>query len=197
MIIPIRMDGIKKSFLEAQQVLADFVADEEKLKQVELAAEVLSRVMRNGGKVISCGNGGSMSDAMHFAEELTGRFRENRVALPAMAISDPTHLTCVANDFGFEYVFSRYVEAHGKAGDVLLAISTSGNSANVLNAVEAAHKKGMLVIGLTGKDGGKMKNMCDVDICVSWNGYSDRIQEVHIKIIHILIEQIEVHLTNS
>lgn len=197
MVIPVRMDGIKKSFLEAQQVLADFVADEEKLKQVELAAEVLSRVVKNGGKVISCGNGGSMSDAMHFAEELTGRFRENRVALPAMAISDPTHLTCVANDFGFEYVFSRYVEAHGKAGDVLLAISTSGNSANVLNAVEAAHKKGMLVIGLTGKDGGKMKNMCDVDICVSWNGYSDRIQEVHIKIIHILIEQIEVHLTNS
>lgn len=197
MVIPVRMDGIKKSFLEAQQVLADFVADEEKLKQVELAAEVLSRVVKNGGKVISCGNGGSMSDAMHFAEELTGRFRENRVALPAMAISDPTHLTCVANDFGFEYVFSRYVEAHGKAGDVLLAISTSGNSANVLNAVEAAHKKGMLVIGLTGKDGGKMKNICDVDICVSWNGYSDRIQEVHIKIIHILIEQIEVHLTDS
>ena len=144
--------------------------------------------------MISCGNGGSMSDAMHFAEELTGRFRGDRPALPAMAISDPTHLTCVANDFGFEYVFSRYVEAHGKAGDVLLAISTSGNSENIVNAVEAAHRKGMLVIGLTGKDGGKMKNRCDVNICVPWNGYSDRIQEIHIKVIHILIEQIELHL---
>ena len=135
-----------------------------------------------------------MSDAMHFAEELTGRFRGDRPALPAMAISDPTHLTCVANDFGFEYVFSRYVEAHGKAGDVLLAISTSGNSENIVKAVDAAHCKGMLVIGLTGKDGGKMKNMCDVNICVPWNGYSDRIQEIHIKVIHILIEQIEAHL---
>ena len=178
------MDSIKKSFLEAQQVLADFVADEEKLKQVGLAAEILSRVLKNGGKVISCGNGGSMSDAMHFAEELTGRFRGDRPALPAMAISDPTHLTCVANDFGFEYVFSRYVEAHGKAGDVLLAISTSGNSENIVKAVDAAHRK----------DGGKMKNMCDVNICVPWNGYSDRIQEIHIKVIHILIEQIEAHL---
>ena len=133
-VIPEYMDSIKKSFLEAQQVLADFVADEEKLKQVGLAAEILSRVLKNGGKVISCGNGGSMSDAMHFAEELTGRFRGDRPALPAMAISDPTHLTCVANDFGFEYVFSRYVEAHGKAGDVLLAISTSGNSENIVRA---------------------------------------------------------------
>ena len=167
------MDSIKKSFLEAQQVLADFVEDEEKLKQVGLAAEVLSRVLKNGGKVISWGD---------------------RPALPAMAISDPTHLTCVANDFGFEYVFSRYVEAHGKAGDVLLAISTSGNSENIVKAVDAAHRKGMLVIGLTGKDGGKMKNMCDVNICVPWNGYSDRIQEIHIKVIHILIEQIEAHL---
>lgn len=146
-VIPEYMDSIKKSFLEAQQVLADFVADEEKLKQVGLAAEILSRVLKNGGKVISCGNGGSMSDAMHFAEELTGRFRGDRPALPAMAISDPTHLTCVANDFGFEYVFSRYVEAHGKAGDVLLAISTSGNSENIVKAVDAAHRKGMLVIG--------------------------------------------------
>lgn len=193
-VIPEYMDSIKKSFLEAQQVLADFVADEEKLKQVGLAAEILSRVLKNGGKVISCGNGGSMSDAMHFAEELTGRFRGDRPALPAMAISDPTHLTCVANDFGFEYVFSRYVEAHGKAGDVLLAISTSGNSANVVNAVNAAHERGMVVIGLTGKDGGQMKNLCDVNICVPWNGYSDRIQEIHIKVIHILIEQVELHL---
>ena len=188
------MDSIKKSFLEAQQVLADFVADDEKLKQVGLAAEILSRILKSGGKVISCGNGGSMSDAMHFAEVFTGRFRGDRPALPAVAISDPTHLTCVANDFGCDYVFSRYVEAHGKAGDVLLAISTSGNSANVVNAVNTAHERGMLVIGLTGKDGGKMKNLCDVNICVPWNGYSDRIQEIHIKIIHILIEQIELHL---
>ncbi|MCR9010964.1 D-sedoheptulose 7-phosphate isomerase [Gabonibacter chumensis] len=185
------MNGIEKSFEDARQLLADFVADEENIYRIEKAGEILVGALREGKKALSCGNGGSLCDAMHFAEELTGRFRENRRALPAVAIADPSHLTCVANDFGFEYVFSRYVEAHGVKGDVLLAISTSGNSLNIVKAIEAAREKGMKVIGLTGKDGGKMREMCDVNICIPWNGYSDRIQEIHIKIIHILIEFIE------
>ena len=189
-VIPEYMDSIKKSFLEAQQVLADFVADEEKLKQVGLAAEILSRVLKNGGKVISCGNGGSMSDAMHFAEELTGRFRGDRPALPAMAISDPTHLTCVANDFGFEYVFSRYVEAHGKAGDVLLAISTSGNSKNVIYAVETAKALGMKTIGMTGEKGGVLKELCDVCICVP-AVETPNIQELHLPVYHTVCMMLE------
>ena len=185
------MNGIEKSFEDARQLLADFVADEENICRIEKAGEILVGALREGKKALSCGNGGSLRDAMHFAEELTGRFRENRRALPAVAIADPSHLTCVANDFGFEYVFSRYVEAHGMKGDVLLAISTSGNSLNIVKAIQAAREKGMKVIGLTGKDGGKMREMCDVNICIPWNGYSDRIQEIHIKIIHILIEFIE------
>jgi D-sedoheptulose 7-phosphate isomerase len=154
--------------------------------------DVITESLKNGGKVISCGNGGSMCDAMHFAEELTGRFRENRKALPAIAISDPSHLTCVANDYGFDKVFSRFVEAVGKKGDTLLAISTSGNSKNILEAIAAAKNSGMKVIGLTGKDGGKMATLCDVEIRAAANAnYSDRIQEIHIKIIHSLIHCIE------
>ncbi|WP_294142700.1 D-sedoheptulose 7-phosphate isomerase [uncultured Sanguibacteroides sp.] len=188
------MSIIEKSFEDARQVLTDFIADKKNIYQVEKAGEILVEAIQEGKKAISCGNGGSLCDAMHFAEELTGRFRENRRALPAIAIADPSHLTCVANDFGFEYVFSRYVEAHGVKGDVLLAISTSGNSLNIIKAIEAAREKEMKVIGLTGKDGGKMRDMCDVNICIPWNGYSDRIQEIHIKIIHILIEFIESKL---
>lgn len=185
------MDLIKNSFLEAQQVLAEFVADEEKLGQVKKAGDLLVEMFRRGGKVFSCGNGGSLCDAMHFAEELTGRFRNDRMALPAIAIADGSHLTCVSNDMGFDQVFAKYVEALGKPEDVLLAISTSGNSPNILRAVEAAREKGMQVIGLTGKTGGEMKALCDVAIVVPWHRYSDRIQEIHIKIIHILIEYIE------
>lgn len=187
----IDMDLIKNSFLEAQQVLAEFVADEEKLEQVKKAGELLVEMFRRGGKVFSCGNGGSLCDAMHFAEELTGRFRENRMALPAIAIADGAHLSCVSNDMGFDQVFAKYIEALGKPEDVLLAISTSGNSSNILQAIKAAREKGMQVIGLTGKNGGKMKALCDVAIVVPWHRYSDRIQEIHIKIIHILIEYIE------
>ncbi len=188
------MDLIKKSFGEALQVLTDFLADSANLDKVEQAGEMLVEMFRAGGKVFSCGNGGSLCDAMHFAEEFTGRFRNNRMALPAIAIADPSHITCIANDYGFEYVFSKYIEAHGKAGDVLLAISTSGNSANVLRAIEAAHEKGMKVIGLSGKSGGQMAESCDVSIIVPWHSYSDRIQEIHIKIIHILIEYVESKL---
>lgn len=188
------MDLIKNSLLQAQKALQDFIADEQNLSRIDQAGLIMSESLRQGGKVISCGNGGSLCDAMHFAEELTGRFREDRRALPAVAIADPSHITCVANDYGFEYIFSKYVEAHGKPGDVLLAISTSGNSANIIRAIEAAKAKEMKIVGLTGKEGGAMKELCDVEIRVSWNGYSDRIQEIHIKVIHILIEYIESKL---
>jgi len=141
--------------------------------------------------VISCGNGGSHCDAMHFAEELSGRYRNDRKALPAVCISDVSHITCVGNDYGFEYIFSRFIEGLGNSNDVLFALSTSGNSANVIRAVEAAQKKGMRVIVLTGKDGGKLGPMADVEVRVPHNGYADRIQEVHIKVIHILILLIE------
>ena len=134
---------------------------------------------------------------MHFAEELTGRFRHERAALPAIAIADPSHFTCVSNDMSFDSVFSKYLEALGDRGDVLLAISTSGNSSNILQAIDTAHVKGMKVIGLTGKTGGEMKEKCDITIVVPWNKYSDRIQEIHIKIIHILIEYIEQALFNT
>lgn len=185
---------IGKSFLDAQKVLNDFVATNDNLEKVQQAGDLLVEMFRKERKVFSCGNGGSLCDAMHFAEELTGRFRQDRAALPAIALADPSHLTCVSNDMRFETVFSRALEALGKPGDVLLAISTSGNSDNILKAIEAAHAKGMKVIGLTGKGGGQMKECCDVCIVVPWNGYSDRIQEIHIKIIHILIEYIEQEL---
>lgn len=188
------MELIKNSFLEAQQILNDFIAAEENLEKVEQAGKLLVGMLQNGGKVFSCGNGGSLCDAMHFAEELTGRFRRDRAALPAIAIADAAHLSCVSNDMGYEEVFSKYLEALGRPGDVLLAISTSGNSENIIKAIRTAHAKGMKVIGLTGKDGGKMKALCDVSLVVPWNGYSDRIQEIHIKIIHILIEYIEYKL---
>ncbi|MFT6815607.1 MAG: D-sedoheptulose 7-phosphate isomerase [Sphingobacteriales bacterium] len=182
---------IAQEFNEAQEVLDNFCSESTNLDAIEKAANELVACFKNGGKVISCGNGGSMSDAMHFAEELSGRFREDRKALPALALSDPAFLTCAANDFGFELAFARGVEAFGKEGDVLLAISTSGNSQNVLHAAESAKSKGLRVIALTGKDGGNLAKMCDVEIRVPHKGYSDRIQEMHIKIIHILIMLVE------
>ncbi|SFB79169.1 D-sedoheptulose 7-phosphate isomerase [Flexibacter flexilis DSM 6793] len=176
---------------EAANVLAAFMANENNIAQIEAAAQLMADSINAGGKILSCGNGGSHCDAMHFAEELSGRYRENRRALPAIAISDVSHITCTANDFGFEYIFSRYVEGLGREGDVLLGLSTSGNSANVLRAVEAARQKNMKVVLLTGKDGGKMAGLADVEIRVPHFGYADRIQEVHIKVIHILMLLIE------
>ena len=172
-------------------MLQSFISEEKHILQISSAASLIAATVKNGGKVISCGNGGSHCDAMHFAEELTGRYRENRKAIPAIAISDPSHISCVGNDYGFEFIFSRYVEALGQPGDVLFAISTSGNSANVLKAVEAAKQMQMKVIALTGKDGGKLGPMADIEIRVPHMGYADRIQEIHIKIIHILILLIE------
>lgn len=175
---------------DAKQVLNGFISNESNIQLIDEVVNSLSKAFENKNMIISCGNGGSMCDSMHFAEELTGRFRKERAPLPAMSISDPSHMTCVANDYGYEFVFSRYVEAFGKEGDFLLAISTSGNSANVINAVESAKSKKMKVIGLLGKDGGKLKSMVDFPFVVE-SSVSDRIQEIHIKLIHIFIEGIE------
>jgi D-sedoheptulose 7-phosphate isomerase len=176
---------------EASRILIQFLNDPVALSKIEQASKIISQAVQSGGKVISCGNGGSHCDAMHFAEELTGRYREDRKAIPAICISDPSHLSCVSNDYGYEYVFSRYLEALGNQGDVLLAISTSGNSLNVLRAAQTAKEKGLTVIALTGKDGGKLAPLATVELRVPHFGYADRIQEVHIKVIHILILLIE------
>ena len=176
---------------EAALVLNTFLANAENISAIEEASKVIADSVKAGGKVISCGNGGSHCDAMHFAEELTGRYRENRKAIPAICVSDPSHISCVSNDFGYEFVFSRYLEALGNKGDVMLGISTSGNSANIIRAAQTAKERGMKVIILSGKDGGKLAPYADVEIRVSHFGYADRIQEVHIKIIHILILLIE------
>ncbi|MEJ2762873.1 D-sedoheptulose 7-phosphate isomerase [Photobacterium sp. MCCC 1A19761] len=184
-------DLIRAELTEAADVLNRFLSDEKNLADIEAAAKLLAASFKQGGKVLSCGNGGSHCDAMHFAEELTGRYRENRPGYPGIAISDPSHLSCVSNDFGYEYVFSRYLEAVGAEGDVLFGLSTSGNSGNILKAIEAAKAKGMKTIALTGKDGGQMAGLADVEIRVPHFGFADRIQEVHIKIIHILIMLVE------
>lgn len=176
---------------QAAEVLQGFLKDENNLKNIEAAAKAIADSIIQGGKVISCGNGGSHCDAMHFAEELTGRYRDNRKAIAAICVSDPSHISCVSNDFGYEFVFSRYLEALGNKGDVLLGISTSGNSANIIRAAQTAKEKGMKVIILSGKDGGKLAPLADIELRVPHFGYADRIQEVHIKIIHILILLIE------
>jgi len=184
-------EQIRTNLLEGKSVLENFLADDGNIHAIASAAEIMTNAIRSGKKIMSCGNGGSHCDAMHFAEELSGRYRNNRPALAAMSISDPSHITCVGNDYGFDFIFSRMVEALGNEGDVLLGISTSGNSRNIIQAVEAARKKGMKVVLLSGKDGGKMAGTADVEIRVPHFGYADRIQEIHIKVIHILIQQIE------
>lgn len=187
---------IRAELQEAQHVLNQFISNPSNLAQIEQAATVMAFAVKSGGKILSCGNGGSMCDAMHFAEELTGRYRHDRPAIPAIAISDASHLSCVSNDYGYEKVFSRYVEALGQPNDVLLGISTSGNSGNVINAAETARQKNLKVITLTGKDGGKLAELSDIEIRVPHFGYADRIQEIHIKVIHILILLIEQHLAS-
>ena len=182
---------IKDELLEAEKVLQAFIEDEQNLKKIDQAATLLADSFKQEGKVLSCGNGGSHCDAMHFAEELTGRYREHRPSYPAIAISDSSHLSCVGNDYGFDSVFARYLEGVGRRGDVLFCLSTSGNSENVIKAMKVAKLKGISTIALTGKDGGKMAGLADVEIRVPHFGFADRIQEVHIKIIHILIYLIE------
>jgi D-sedoheptulose 7-phosphate isomerase len=181
---------IKNSFEESYQALQHFMSNEQNYQKVGQAVEAMIETIRGDGRILSCGNGGSMCDSMHFVEELTGRYRKDRAPLAAMSMGDPSHITCVGNDYGFDHIFSRHVEAWGRKGDVLLAISTSGNSKNVILAVEAARKKGMKTVGLLGKTGGSLKEMVDIPIVVD-HKITDRIQEVHIKIIHIMIEGIE------
>ena len=173
---------IEAHFEEAREVLDQFINNSENIDRVEEAGALLAASIKAGGKVLSCGNGGSLCDAMHFAEELSGRFREDRQPLPAIAIADAAHISCVGNDYGYDHIFSRYVTALGNPGDVLLAISTSGNSANVLQAIKAAREKEMKVIGLSGKGGGKMAKLCDIEIRAPRSAYADRAQEIHIKV---------------
>lgn len=189
-------DIIQQSLRESQDVLAQFLSDPSKLDTIEKAADCLVDALQQGKKILSCGNGGSHCDAMHFAEELSGRYRENRPALAAMAISDPSHITCVSNDFGYNYIYSRFIEGLGNQGDVLVGISTSGQSANIIEAVKAAQEKGMKVVLLTGKDGGALAGMGAIEIRVDHFGFADRIQEIHIKVIHILIQLIEAKIFN-
>ena len=185
---------IHSDLQEAQKALELFLQDENASISIESAAKLLIGALASGHKIISCGNGGSLCDAAHFAEELTGRYRGDRRSLPAIAINDPAYLTCTANDFSFEEVFSRYVEGVGTSGDVLLAISTSGRSSNVLRAAETAKKLGMTVVALTGPSGNPLAGLSDVAICAPAAHHSDRIQEIHIKVIHILVHAIEAGL---
>ena len=182
---------IREQLDESRLVFEKFLNDPAMIEKIETAALTIANAVNNGNKIITCGNGGSHCDAMHFAEEMTGKFRDERKPLPAIAISDPAHISCVGNDYGFSKVFSRFVESLGKNGDVLLAISTSGNSENILQAASTAHLKGMLVIGLLGRDGGQLADIADQSIIVPHFGFSDRIQEIHIKIIHVLIYLVE------
>lgn len=185
---------IRDHFEESARLAQDVLLDESFLEAMSRGATLLVDALRSGHKVISCGNGGSMCDAMHFAEELSGRYRNDRKPFAAMSLSDPSALTCIGNDYGFEHVFARQIAALGKRGDVLLAISTSGHSTNVLAAAKAAQEQGMLVLSLTGNGGGTLAVEADVDVCVPWNGYADRIQEVHIRCIHAWIDTIEQEL---
>lgn len=187
-------DLIDKSLRESQKTLETFLQDETTAVSIEHAAKVFIEALASGRKIISCGNGGSLCDAVHFAEELTGRYRNNRRSLPAIAINDPAYLTCTANDFSFEEVFSRYVEGVGASGDVLLSISTSGCSSNVIRAARTAKELGMKVVSLTGPSGNPLANLSDVAICAPEAPHSDRIQEIHIKVIHILVQAIEAGL---
>jgi len=184
-------DPVRAAFEEAQATLSAFLCDPACLEGVARFIEHATATLERGGLLMACGNGGSMCDAMHFAEEWTGRFRSDRSALPAIAFSDPSQLTCIANDFGFDAVFARSVEAYGKQGDLLVVISTSGSSPNILAAIETAKKRGIATVGLLGKGGGKARSLVDVAIVVPRAETSDRLQEVHIKVLHIAIEAVE------
>lgn len=184
---------IETSLREAQTGLANLLANPAALASIEQAAQVLIDVFEKKGHVYSCGNGGSMCDAMHFAEELTGRYRLDRAALGAAAMSDASHMSCVGNDYGYEQVFSRYLEAHGRAGDALVALSTSGTSKNIVRAAKAAKDLGVRVIVLSGKPNPELAALSEVYICTPAGHFADRVQELHIKVLHILIELVERH----
>ena len=185
---------ITNSLKEAQTALEDLLSRPEAIDTIAKAAGMLVQALKSGKRIFSCGNGGSMCDAMHFAEELSGRYRKDRQGLAATAISDPGHISCVSNDYGYDYVFSRYLESQAHAGDCLLGISTSGTSKNVLIAAETACQMGVKVISLTGRPDSKIGRTADADICTPAGAYADRVQELHIKVIHILIELVEREL---
>ena len=187
-------DPIRSSFDEAAATLRAFLGDPHCLEGVRRFVQAAAQALRGGKKLLACGNGGSLCDAMHFAEEWTGRFRRERAALPAIAFADPAQLTCIANDFGYDEVFARSVEAYGVEGDLLVALSTSGNSANVVKAVAAARKKRITSVGLLGKGGGELRSLVDIPIVVPRASTSDRIQELHIQVLHIVIEAVEREL---
>lgn len=179
---------------DARDALDALISNEKTIEAVVAAAGIMADAVEGDGKVMSCGNGGSLCDAMHFAEEMTGRYRSNRRPYAALAISDASHMACVGNDYGYEEVFSRYVEAHGRKGDVLLAITTSGTSRNIVKAAEVARRKGVKVVALTGRDETPITELADVSIVTPAGRWADRVQELHIKCIHILIELIERRL---
>jgi D-sedoheptulose 7-phosphate isomerase len=182
------------ALLQARDVLDAIIADRDVHASIVRAGAALAAAFRARKRVFSCGNGGSLCDSMHFAEELSGRFRFDRPPLAATAIADAAHLSCVSNDYGYEHVFSRYVEAHANEGDCLVAISTSGGSPNVLRAAEAARARGAVVIGLTGRKGSPLGAMSDIEIATPGGEFSDRVQEMHIKVLHILIELVEAEM---
>jgi len=184
------LDNVRGALLAARSVLDQFIDNRENMVVIAEVAVLLRDLFGRGGKVFTCGNGGSLCDAMHFAEECTGRFRRDRSPLPVVALSDPGHITCTANDFGFSEVFARPLSALGHPGDLLVAVSTSGCSTNVVRAAEVAKTRGMHVFGLLGGDGGAVKPLCDIYL-IAPGDTADRIQEIHIKVLHILIEQVE------
>lgn len=184
------LDLIKESYTTTYNLLRKFIDSPENLKTTEAVGRKLVEIFRSKGKVIICGNGGSATDAMHFAEEFTGRFRDDRKALPAIALSDPSHITCVGNDYGFNEIFARGVEAYALPGDMVIGLSTSGNSPNIIRALEQAQEIGCTTVALLGKDGGKLQGKCDYEFVIPGKT-SDRVQEIHMTILHIVIEVVE------
>lgn len=187
---------IKDELVSAREVLNGIINNNVLLSKIDLASELIADAFLKKNMLFTCGNGGSMCDAVHFAEELSGRYRKNRAPLPAQAISDIGHLSCVANDFGYEFVFSRYIESMATKGDILFALSSSGNSPNIIKAAETASEKKMKIISLTGNDGGGIAPLSDININIEYRGFADRIQEMHIKIVHILVYLIEKRLAH-
>ena len=183
-------ENIRNSYLTAFETVKAFVENEENIEKTEKIAQELALAYKNGKKSLIAGNGGSNCDAMHFAEEFTGRFRKDRRALPSISISDSSHITCVGNDYGFDFVFAKGVEAFGQEGDFFFGISTSGNSKNIIEAVKSAKERNLKTVALLGKDGGKLKGVCDYEFIIPGET-SDRIQEVHMMILHIIIEGVE------
>ncbi len=185
--------NIKNHFLNHRLITDSFLKNDNNFDSIKNAADLMLNAINKGGTIFSCGNGGSMCDAMHFSQELSGYFNKKRKALPAICISDPSHITCVANDTSFDFIFSRFVEANGNEGDCLLAISTSGNSSNVINAAKEAQKKKMKVVSLSSGNGGELSKCSDISICIETD-QTERCQELHILIIHSIISYIEQKL---